>query len=360
MSNKKLIILGAVAVIMVLLTVVQSYLSNGPVRTMTMDSPLIQGLKTADIDRITLGPPDKMLTLKKRGDQFYLVEKDNYPASLQQINNLITSSLDIRIKELVTDSPKNFKDLDLTQDTATSVIKFLNAEEALITGIMVGKRDEMAKGDYVRLVSADQDMDKKAYLSINVPRMDMTALSYLDKSLFKTEKQTISKVTVIGPEGRYTISSGKDNKITLDNIPEGKKVKETIYEGVFSAATDLTFSDVEKESAETRKLDFKNTYICFLKNTGVYTFKLAEKDDKTYISVSSDFTDKEPVRVKKGIAESDEQLKKKEAKLLAREASLKYNKRHRGWVYQIPSWKAIDMTRKLEDLIEDENAGAKN
>ncbi len=353
MSNKKLIMLGAVAVIMVLLTVFQSYLSNRPVRTMTMDSPLIQGLKTADIDRITLGPPDKMLTLKKGGDQFYLVDKDNYPASTQQINNLIISSLDIRIKEQVTDNPENFKNLDLTQDTATSVIKFLNAEEELITGILVGKRDEMAKGDYVRLISMDQGTDKKAYLSLNVPFLDMTAMSYLDKRLFKTDKQAISKVTVIGPEGMYTISSGDDNKITLENLPKGKKVKETIYENVFSAVTDLTFNDVEKESDDTRKLYFKNTYICFLKNTDLYTFQLAEKDDKTYIRVSSDFTDKEPVRVKKGGAESDEQLKKKEAKLLAREASLNFNKRHRGWVYQIPSWKAVDMTRKLNDLVED-------
>jgi hypothetical protein len=294
-----------------------------------------------------------MLTLKKGGDQFYLVDKDDYPASTPQINNLITSSLDIRIKELITENPKNFKDLDLTQDTAKSIIKFLNAEEALITGIMVGKRDEMAKGDYVRLISRDESIDKKAYLSLNVPSLDMTALSYLDKRLFKTEKQAISKVTVIGPEGQYTVSSGADDKITLNNIPSGKKVKETIYESVFSAVTDLTFSDVEKESDDTRKLDFKTAYICFLKNTGIYTFLLAEKDDKTYIKCSSDFTDKNPVRVKKGVEESEEQLKKKEAKLLAREASLKFNKRHRGWVYQIPSWKAIDMTRKLEDLVED-------
>jgi hypothetical protein len=295
-----------------------------------------------------------MLTLKRGGDQFYLVDKDDYPASTPQINNLITSSLDIRIKELITDNPKNFKDLDLTQDTAKSVIKFLNAEEKLITGILIGKRDEFAKGDYVRLISRDQGSDKKAYLSINVPSLDMTALSYLDKNLFKTEKEAISKVTVIGPEGRYTVSSDKNNKITLSNIPKGKKVKETIYESVFSAVTELTFSDVKKETDDTRKLEFKNTYICFLKNTGVYTFQLAEKDGKTYIRCSADFTDKAPVRVKKGVEESEEELKEKEAKLLAREASLNFNKKHRGWVYQIPGWKAVDMTRKLEDLLEDE------
>lgn len=353
MSNKKLIILGAIAVIMILLTVVQAYLSNRPVRTTTMDSPLIQGLDTADIDKITLGPPHKMLTLKKEGEQFYLVEKDNYPASTQEINNLLTSSLEIRISELVTNDPENFKDLDLTEETGKSIIKFLNAEDELITGILVGKRDEPAQGDYVRLISKDQDADKKAYLSSNVPFLDMTAMSYLDKRLFKTEKQAISKVTVIGSEGRYTISSGDDNKITLKNVPRGKKVKDTLDEDVFTAAIDLTFSDVEKKSDVTDKLDFNTTYVCYLKDSSVYTFQLAEKDDKTYIKVSSDYTDKAPVRIKTDVVESDEQLKEKEAKLLTREASLNFNKRHRGWVYQIPSWKAVDMTRKLEDLLED-------
>ena len=58
MTNKKLIILSAVAVIMIILTVVQSYLSHRPVQSRTMDSPLIQGLDTAAIDKISLGSPE--------------------------------------------------------------------------------------------------------------------------------------------------------------------------------------------------------------------------------------------------------------------------------------------------------------
>jgi len=353
MSNAKLITLGAVAVIMVLLTVVQSYLSNRPVGNGILDRTLIQGLDTDDIDRITLGPPDKMITLKKSGDQFYLVEKGNYPASTQRINNLLTSSLEIRVSELITDNPKNFKDLDLTEDTGRSIVKFFNAEEELITGILVGKRDTSAQGDYVRLISKEQDTDTKAYLSLNVPMLDMGALAYLDKQIFKTEKENISKVTVVRPEGAYTISSDKENKITLENIPRNKKVKDNLDEDVFTAAIDFTFSDVQKESDMTEKLDFSTTYVCDLKDSSVYTFKLAEKDDKTYVKCSSDVTDKEPVRVKTGVVESDEALKAKEAKLLSRQASFDFNKRHRGWVYEVPSWKAIDMTRKLEDLLED-------
>jgi len=184
--------------------------------------------------------------------------------------------------------------------------------------------------------------------------LDLNAIDYLDNQLFKTEKKAILKVTVSGPEGTYTISSGDDNGITLENIPKGKKVKGTVYEDVFTAVTDLTFSDVEKESDFAGKLDFTTTYKCFLKDSGVYTFQLAEKDDKTYVIGASDYTDKAPVRIKKGEVASDEELKEKEAKLLVREASLEFNKTHSGWVYQIPGWKAANMTKKLSDLLEDD------
>jgi hypothetical protein len=353
MTNKKLIILGAVAVIMIILTVIQSYLSNRPVQSRTLDSHLIQGLDTAAIDKISLGSPDNMITLKKEDKQFHLVDKDNYPASTQKINNLITSVFEIRVNELVTDNPENFKDLDLTDETAKSIIKFLDNEHKLITEILIGKRDVAAKGDYVRLISMDGETDEKAFLSLDVPRLDLDAIDYLDNQFFKTEKKAISKVTVSGPEGMYTISSGDDDKITLKNIPKGKKVKGTVYEDVFTAVTDLTFNDVIKESKLTDKLAFNTTYTCFLKDSGVYTFRLAEQDDKTYVKGASDYTDKSPVRVKTDGGESNEELKEKEAKLLVREASLEFNKMHSGWVYQIPNWKAANMTKKLSDLLED-------
>ena len=353
MTNKKLIILAAVAAIMIILTLVQSDLFNRPVQSKTMDSPLIQGLDTAAIDKISLGAPDNMITLKKEDKKFYLVDKDDYPASTQKINNLITSSFEIHVNELVTDNPENFKDLDLTEETAKTIIKFLDNNDKLITGILIGKRDEAAKGDYVRLISSDRKADQKAFLSLNLPRLDTKAIAYLDNQLFKTEKKDISKVTVNGPGGSYTVSSGDDNKITLEDVPKGKKVKGTVYEDVFTAVTDLTFSDVSKESDIEGKLDFNTIYTCYLKDSGVYTFHVAEKDDKSYVTCTSDYTDKTPVKVKTGGGESEEELKEKEAKLLAREASFKFNKEHSGWVYQIPNWKGGNMTKKLTDLLED-------
>jgi len=318
-----------------------------------MDIPLIQGLNTTDIVNIRLGSPGKTLTLKKEGKKFFVVDKDNYPASLKPINNLITSSLDIRISELVTDNPANHKDLELTEETAKSIVKFLNSQDELITGVLVGKKEEVGGGNYVRLISNDRNISRNAYLSLNVPWLSMTAISYIDKKLFSTPKSEITGVTVTGPERSYTIIAGDNDKITLQNIPEGKKVKDTFFESAFYAVTDLDFSDVQKESDSTSKLDFNITYVCRLKDSSIYTFQLAQKDDKTYLRCFSELVDKTPIVKKRGVVESEAQLKQKEAKLLARDASEEFNKKHRGWVYKIAGWKAINMTRKFEELVED-------
>ena len=67
----------------------------------------------------------------------------------------------------------------------------------------------------------------------------------------------------------------------------------------------------------------------------------------------AEFTDKSPVVKKRGVVESEEELKEKESKLLARDTTIKFNKKHKNWIYEIESWRAINMTKKFDELIED-------
>ncbi|MCK5270143.1 MAG: hypothetical protein KAJ46_05130, partial [Sedimentisphaerales bacterium] len=50
---------------------------------------------------------------------------------------------------------------------------------------------------------------------------------------------------------------------------------------------------------------------------------------------------------------SEEELKESEAKFLARDAAVDFTKKHKGWIYQISSGKAGNMTKKFSDLLED-------
>src|SRR4030042_714946 len=105
MSNKKLMVLGVVAVLMLIWAVILSRISNRPKTVSDSPSYLIQGLDPAGIDSIVLGTGDDAVTLKRQGNSFVVANKDNYPAKANQINDLISKCLEIETSQFITDNP---------------------------------------------------------------------------------------------------------------------------------------------------------------------------------------------------------------------------------------------------------------
>jgi hypothetical protein len=348
MSDKKLTVLGIIAVFMVIWGVVQSLVSNRPKIDMDRPAYLIQGLDPADIDSIVLKTSEETVTLKRQQGGFVVVNKDNYPAKTSEINNLITKILEIQTLQFVTDNAANHEDLGLTEEKATTVVKFFKTDSSLLTGVIAGKAKEVGQGTYVRLASND-----KVYVAPSLPWLGGTAMSYIEQELISVKREDIVSVTVSTAGDEYTLKTTDDGKgVILENIPAGKKFKTNDGDSVFTALTSLRCDDVKKRTGD---LTFgkDNQFICGLKDSTVYTLKIAQKDDKTYAVCEAEFTDKTPV-LKDDEVESEEELKKKEAKLLAREGAIKFTRKHQVWVYEIAEWKAKNLIKELSDLIEDE------
>lgn len=350
MSGKKLLILAVAAVVLVLLAVVQRrFLNRTPVEP-SGPSYLIEGFDPDNIDSIVIGVGAEAVTIKRGTKGFVVVNKDGYPARAEQINELLGVCLDIRAEELYTDDAANHEDLEITEEKADSVVKFLQSDSTALTGVVIGKAREDGTGTYVRLVSSD-----KVYLSPKRPWIKDKALDYIEQELITLERERIEWVTVDSNDGKYTLKAAEDGeKLMLEDVPAGqslggKQLKTSDGESVFTALTSLRFDDVNKAS---EGLNFVQEYACKLKDSTVYRLKLAEKDDKTYATCRAVFTDKSPVMKEKGV-ESEEELKKKEAKLLARDKAMNFSARHKGWVYEIADWKAKNLTKKLSDLLED-------
>jgi len=424
MSNKKLTILGIVAVLMVIWATVQSRLSKRPGRETDAPVYLIQGLDPADIGSVVLGVGEGAVVLKRQGGGFIVTNEDNYPAETSKVNELLTKCMDIKTEQFITDNPANHEDLGVTVEKARSVVRFfkpgtpllfsagsgfqsdldggeisealrhefeqnkvpltpqaaISAGQAastwlikdgwksytikkeqdklnvygpsLLTGVIVGKTKEQGQGNYVRLASSD-----KVYTAQDVPWFGGRSLDYVDQKIVAVNRDDIESVTVRSPGGEYTLKvkqqDDKDKQIILENLPAGKKLKTSERDMVFNALTDIRFTDVREKSSLEKQLNFDRQYVCRLKDSTVYTIKIAKKDDKTYIVCQADFTDTTPVTVKKG-GESEEQLKKKEAKLLARDQSQQFTARHQKWVYEIADWKAKQLTKELSELLEEE------
>jgi len=364
MSNKNLTILGIVAVVMVLWAVVQSGISNRPGGEPTRPVYLIQGFDPSGVDSIVIGTGEAAFTLKRRQSGFVVVDKDNYPAKTSEINSLITKCLDIQTSEFVTDNPANHEDLEVTEEKARSVVKFMKADPnlSLLTGVIIGKTEELGQGSYVRLLSSDSASSNKVYVTSNAPWFGGGAMNYIDQELIAAKREDIASVTVSSPSGPYTLKTKEGSQdIVLENIPAGKKLKSSDAQSVFTALTSLRFEDVKKISSD---MAFEKQYMCRLKDSTVYALRIAQMYDKTYVSCVAEFTDKTPVEKASvdqgGQVESEEELKKKEAKLLARDNATKFTANHQGWVYEIADWKAKNLTKELADLIEDEEKPEEN
>ncbi len=364
MSNKKLTILGIVAVLMVLWAVLQTRISDKPGAEPARPVYLIQGLDPSGVDSIVLGTGEAAFTLKRLKSGFVVVDKDNYPAKTSEINSVITKCLEIQTSEFVTDNPANHEDLEVTEEKARSVVKFMKADpnSSLLTGVVVGKTKELGQGSYVRLLSSNPALSNKVYVASNVPWFGGDEMNYVDQELIAVKKEDIKSVTVSSPSGPYTLTTKEDSQdIVLENIPAGKKLKSSEAQSVFTALTSLRFDDVKKISSD---MAFEKQYVCRLKDSTVYALRIAQEDDKTYVSCVAEFTDKTPVEKASidqgGEVESEEELKKKEAKLLARDNATQFTTKHHGWVYEIAEWKTKNMTKELADLIEDEEKPEEN
>ncbi len=352
MSNKKLTILAAVAGVMVLWAVVQSRLANR--QTIRTDEPayLIQGLDPAGIGAIVLGKGDDAVTLKRRGNSFVLETKDNYPAKTSEVNSLISKCLEIKTAQLITKDSKNHEDLEVTEDKARTVVKFMTPDpnSKVLAGIVVGKTEELGKGTYVRLLSDNNAVSDRVLAAPDVPWITEDATSYIEQELISAESDEIVSATVALPDGQYTLKkAGDSDDIVLAETPAGKKLKSSDGRSVLTALTSLRFDDVKRKPAD---MTFDRQYVCKLKDSTEYTLSIAKQEEKTYIACAANFTDTSAV-TKGADVESEEELKAKEAKLLARDAAQKFTAKHQGWVYEIADYKANNLTKELADLLED-------
>lgn len=353
MSNRKLTVLGIVAILMTIWAVMQFRISNRPKAESDKPAYLVQGLNPADIGSIVLGTGENTVTLKRNEGRFVVVDKDNYPAVAGRINELITSCLDIRTVELYTADKANHKDLGVTEEDARGVVKFFKPDLSLITGVVIGKTGEQGRGTYVRLASND-----KVYVTSEVPWIRNGAMDYIDQELIAINRDDIESVTVFSIGGDYTLKK-EGQGIILENLPAGKKLKGKDCEGVFNALVNLRFNDVRKKEAVEKELSFERQYVCKLKDSTVYTVRIAQNDSKTYVSCEAEFTDKTPVTKERDV-ESEEELKEKEAKLLARDRAKEFSVKHSGWVYEISDYKAKNLTKELLELVEDEKKPDEN
>lgn len=348
MSNRKLTVLGVVAVLMAGWAVLQSRISGTMNRADFSSSALIEGLQIEAVSaiRVTGEEGEKTMTLTRAGGGFVVTDKDNYPADVATINGLFNGCLDIRTQEKITDNTDNHADLEVTLETAKSVVTFLDSTGGEIVGVALSKSNEKNEA-FVRLLS-----ETSVYSIQYPPQINTDPMDYVDAQLLQISQDQLASVAVRTGEDRYVLEASEDGSdIALQDMPAGKQYKGTDYKTVFGALSSLRCEDVVSAENAPEELEFDSVYTCKLKDKTVYKLTLAHKDETTYVKLAAEFLGQTPTK-EQGV-ESEEQLKEKEAILLAIDAVNQFNQKHSGWVYQIAGPGAGNLMKPLSELLED-------
>ena len=347
MSNQKLGILAVVAAVMVLLAVISVRTPTARWAKLSGPAYLIQGLDPGSIDSIVVGHGKDEVKISRRSNQF-VVPDINYPADAKQINDLITKTLDIKTGDLYTTDAKNHEELEITEEKARGLVRFFKADGSLLAGVVVGKNRDSGQGAYVRQASSDD-----VYVTDESPYFGTRALDYVNQEIASIKSEDVNTVTVTTPEGSYTLRAAKSGDgVVFDGLPADKKLKDSEAKSVLTALQGLRFEDVNKPG-QVEGLTFDHRHVVRMNNSTEYTLELAKKGTKTYLKTQAVYTDPAKVTINPEKVDSPEELKKKEAILLAQEGAQRFTLRHKTWVYQIPDWKAKYLTKPQSELLED-------
>jgi len=345
MSNRNLAFLVILTAAVVVLTAFLHVEGKKDAPPAVAGTYLIQGLDPDSISKITIEGKDDAVNLVRRGDGFVVAEKKDYPASNKVINELIIKSLDIRVDQKITENVENHADLGVAEDSEDAVsVTFIGADDKPLVGYIKSKSDEESGGFYLRPVGNDT-----VYRSGNYLWLQTRPIDYVDREILSVTKSDIEQVDIAVGEEKYTIAKDESDKVSLGSIPEGKKVKDSEHENVFHALSSLRISDVLP--ADELDLEWDGKYVCRLKSGLIYTVSSAEKDGKTYVRLSAQAP--KPGRIEIGKEDSDEELKEKEAMILAAETAAEIGETHGEWIYEIPSSAAKKLRKPFAELIED-------
>lgn len=344
LGNKSLAILLAVAVVMVVIVLALYSGNRAPRQEFEPGSLLIQGVAPEKIQTISIVHGKETVTLKRQDKGFVLAERDDYPASMSRINELLLACLEIRCRAKVTDAKENYKELGVEEGADDAVVAtFKDGAGQTLFGLVRGKNAE-GGGAYVRLLG-----QSAVYASESSPAIQTAPTSFLDKKIVDVKAGDIRRVEVQTGKDRYVLTRDEKGAVALEKVPEGKRAKTSVCEIVATALTDLEFSDVSP--AAKTSLEWDTTYTCQLASNLVCTVQLAKKGDLYYAKLTASAPEVESLQITR--TESEQELKKKEAVLQAAEKAREFAARHAPWVCELPSWTAEKMRHPLSDLIED-------
>ncbi len=345
--------------------------------------------------RIEIRTRGEDTTLVKRDDKWVLEERQGYPASFTQVQELAFALTELNIIEPKTKDKARYPELGVedidAKDAESTSITLKDRQGQTLASLIVGK-ERIAKGGSLRSRYVRRAGEEQAFLVEGDLDVSGEAADWMDKDLVDISSERIQSVIITHPGGE-TVSlsreSAKEPNFKLAGIKPGHKLRSQVtLNSIASSLQALSFQDVGSE--KTLKWPDKEILTTFHTVDGlVATAKSAKVGDKSYTRFSFSFSfDRSLIVEDKGKASSEKEegnrpevsptasaegknvkaanteQPKKEKTPGEKEADVKQeveklNQAVSGWAYQLPDFQLEKMNSTLEKLLAPEEKDKK-
>jgi hypothetical protein len=347
------------AVALIVLTVLAIYGQRGGDAPGGADvgRPLMPELESAldRVDRVAVvgGGNTPIATLLRREDRWVVAEKDEYPADVAKIRDVLRGLAEARIVERKTANPAYYDRLGVESvdaETASGVAITARAGDNDVAAVIVG--DGAGSGyHYVRPLN--QDTSFMVDRELEVPR---NVAQWVDPTIVDVRGARVRQVEIQHPDGEIVRLSKADEQqtnFTVEVVPTGRELQ---YPGVANvignALRELRLEDVEASSSAADGQDPVRAIFRTFDGLLVAVEGSSRGDGGTWIELEAraDATGPEAAEASPA-ADADTAAPTLDP---ASEAN-DINRRVAGWRYRIPSYQFDQMTRRLEDLLQAED-----
>ena len=322
------------------------------------DALLAEGLKEKlnDLTRIELSRGEQKVTLQQDNKEWRIKEKYNYPADIGKVRNLTVSLASSTLKEKKTKQKERYEKLGLDEKSTARVALFTDSESP-ISDFYIGNQMSQLDGTYIR-----REGDDQTWLTSGKFAAEVKAENWLNTELFSIERKRVRSITIDHPKGK-TFKSTRNSKdqtdYTLSNIPSGHKItSQYSVNNLASSLENLELGDVipTKDFSFDKDKTTKTTVQTF---DGLEaTIRLMEKDGKKWAAFDLDFKEAlvEPEKEKKNGEDSEkkENMTSIPPGSETRQEIKRIAPRLSGWVFALPEYKYSLLSKKIDDLTEEE------
>ena len=302
-----------------------------------------------ELRRLVVRKGETAFSLERKDQGWVVPEKGGYPANGESVRKLALALALAAPVEALTKNPQRYPDIDVEDPGpggASVLVALQDAAGAALAELIVGQSSYRGgNGHCVRRAG-----DPQAWKIGTTLDVEGEASGWLQKEILKVDRARLQTVTVTPAEGaalQVTRAEGQTD-FTIVDLPAEMEPKYPTAANSFMANLEyLELEDVMPQGAVdlSGAAASSTEFRCY--DGLVVTARVAEKEGKYYASFAAGFVEPPPPAEP---AEGQEAPPaRKPAEEVEKEA-LELNARVGSWLYVLPSYKASQFRKKLDDL----------